>query len=66
MKWFLPGKVMLNILINVNSIEDVLSEKQTNQEADEEEEKDKHEGAITQKPMFKKAIEHFNALQCFV
>jgi hypothetical protein len=34
MKWFLPGKTMLNMHTKVKSIEDILSEQQTNQEAD--------------------------------
>jgi hypothetical protein len=63
-KWFLPGKAMLNMQINVQCIEDILSEQQTNQEPDEEE--DKHEEAITQKPICIKATEYLNALLCFV
>jgi hypothetical protein len=31
MKWFLPGKAMLNKHINLKSIKDILSEQQTNQ-----------------------------------
>jgi hypothetical protein len=58
----LAGKAMLNIHIEVKSIEDILSEQQTNQEPDEEE--DKHEEAVTQMPTYNKAIEHLNALQC--
>jgi DNA-binding transcriptional MerR regulator len=57
MKWFLPGKAMLNTHINLKSIKDILSEQQTNQEPDE---------AITQKLPCNEAIEHSNALQCFV
>jgi hypothetical protein len=64
MKWFLPGQATLNTHINVKSIEDILYEQQTNQEPDEEE--DKHEEAITQKTTCNEAIEHLNALQCFV
>jgi hypothetical protein len=45
MKRFLSGKAVLNTHINVKSIEDILSEQQTNQEPDEEE--DKHEAVIT-------------------
>jgi hypothetical protein len=37
MKWFLPVKAMLNMHINVKSTEDLLSEQQTNQKPDEEE-----------------------------
>jgi hypothetical protein len=67
MKWCLPGKAMLNMHINVKRIEGMLSEQQTNQEPDEEEEEeDEHEEAITQKPTCNEAIEHLNALQCFV
>jgi hypothetical protein len=36
-KWFLPVKAVLNTHINIKSIEDILSEQQTNQEQDEEE-----------------------------
>jgi hypothetical protein len=47
-------------------IEDKISEQQTNQETDEEEEMVEHEEAITQKATCNEAIEHLNALQCFV
>jgi hypothetical protein len=48
----LAGKAMLNIHIEVKSTEDILSEQQTNQEPDEEE--DKHEEAVTQTPTYNK------------
>jgi hypothetical protein len=64
MKWFLPGKTMLNMHINVRSIEGILPEQQTNQELDEEEDEE-HE-ATTQKPTCNEATEHMNALRCFV
>jgi hypothetical protein len=38
MKWLLRGRATLYMHINVKSIEDVLSEQQTSQEPDEEEE----------------------------
>jgi hypothetical protein len=47
------------------SIEDILSEQQTDQEPDNED-KAEHEEAISQKPTCNNAIEHLNALQRFV
>jgi hypothetical protein len=61
MKWFLPGKAMLNTRNNAKCIEDTLSEQQTNQEQYEEDE-DEHKEYITHKPTCNKAIERLNAL----
>jgi hypothetical protein len=66
MKLFLPGKGILNMHINAKTIEDTLSEQQPNQEPDEEEEEKGHEEVIIQNPTCNKAIEHLNALHCFV
>jgi hypothetical protein len=55
---------MLNTYIHVKSTEGILSEQQTNQESDEEE--DKHEEAITQKQKYREGIEYLTALRCFM
>jgi hypothetical protein len=61
MKWLLLGKATLNTCTNVKIIEHILSLQQTGQELDEEE-KEEHEEATTQKPTCNEAIEHLNAL----
>jgi len=54
------------ITCDKQSTEVLLPEQQVNLEADENEEEDKHEEAITQKLMHNKVTEHLHALQYFV